>query len=412
MYPAPIRRDDAVAGAGWFDRGVESDTARVARRSLLIAGSVFALGSVLVGLDFHSNTGVVVPQWVRYATLATVCVGMFLRRLAPVTGLIIGSFGFGLDAYVGLSIATMAVYTDNIYSATLRGPRYLPRLLLLLTSAVSVGLSVLVWVLAAGGIRVAVLVLAVLALITVSPVGTALIVREHRERAALERDRAATIARLAEVDRRAAVTAERTRMARELHDTIANHLSAIAMRSSAVLARPDMDAVTMRGVVADIRAGSVAGLAEMRGTIDLLRRGEAEDEVVQHRLSGLDDLVSRMKDAGLDVALRVRGRVEDLPVAVDFAAYRIVQEALTNVLKHGRDADVELTFSSTRVSITVDNGLAKHAEGAPGSGNGLIGMRERATILGGEFSAGPHAGGWRVRAELPTRNAKEGDGSQ
>lgn len=404
MYPVSPRREDARGAAGWFDRNVESETVGLVRRSLLVAGTVFALGSVLVGLDFHSGTGVVVPQWVRFGSLATVCFALFLRRLAPVTGLFIGTVGFAVDAVIGMSIATMAVYTDNIYSATLRGPRYMPRLLLLLSSTVSVGLSVLVWAAADDGFRVAVLVLAVLALITVSPVATGMIVREHRERAALERDRAATIARLAEVDRRAAVTAERTRMARELHDTIANHLSAIAMRSSAVLAQPNMDVVTMRGIVADIRTGSVAGLAEMRGTIDLLRRGESEDEVVQHRLSGLDDLVARMKDAGLEVALRVRGNAADLPVAVDFAAYRIVQEALTNVLKHGRRAEVELEFSSTRVSIIIDNGLPDTVSGVPGSGNGLIGMRERATILGGRFSAGPHEGGWRVHAELPSHN--------
>ncbi|WP_169313917.1 sensor histidine kinase [Stackebrandtia nassauensis] len=384
---------------------METEKRVTVQRALLVAVTVFALGSVIVGFNFHSSTGVQVPQWLRFATLGMVCVALFFRSLAPRVGLLIGTVGFAVDAVIGMSIATMAVYTDNIYSATLRGPRYMPRMLLLFSCLTSVGLSTLVYL--AEQFRVAVLVLAVLALIMISPVATGMIVREHRERAELERDRAAKIARLAEVDRRAAVNEERTRMARELHDTIANHLSAIAMRSSAVLAQPNMDAETMRGIVADIRAGSVAGLAEMRGTIELLRRGESEDEVVQHRLSGLEELVTRMKEAGLDVALRVRGNLADLPVAVDFAAYRIIQEALTNVLKHGRDAEVELTFSSTKVSITIDNRLPETASGVPGSGNGLIGMRERATILGGSFSAGPHGAGWRVRAELPSTNDKK-----
>ncbi|MGH8878581.1 MAG: sensor histidine kinase [Stackebrandtia sp.] len=384
-----------------------AETRRQLRNGVLASLITFALGSVLVALDLHSNTNVDVPKWLRFASLATVCFAVSLRRIAPRVGLLIGTAGFAVDTVVGMSIATIAVYTDNIYSATLRGPKYLPRVLLITASAITLGLSA--WLYAITDLRVGILICAVFAMILISPVATAMIVREHRERAELERDRAAKIAQLAEVDRRAAVTTERTRMARELHDTIANHLSAIAMRSSAVLARPDMDAEAMRQVMADIRAGSVAGLADMRGTIELLRRGEAEDEVIQHRLSGLEELVTRMKSAGLDVALNITGHQAELPVAVEFAAYRIIQEALTNVLKHGCDARVSLDFASASVTITIDNRVPDANGPVPGSGNGLIGMRERATILGGSFSAGPNAGGWRVHAELPSVTSDKED---
>lgn len=191
MYPASGRGDDASGAAGWFDRYVETDRRQV-QRALLLAVTVFALGSVIVGFSFHSSTGVVVPQWMRFATLATVCVALAFRRLAPQFGLVVGTVGFFTDAFIGMSIATMAIYTDNIYSATLRGPKHLPRLLLILATVVSIGCSVMVYQ-EENGLRVSILVLAVLALILLSPVATGMIVREHRERAALERDRKSVV---------------------------------------------------------------------------------------------------------------------------------------------------------------------------------------------------------------------------
>ncbi|HZE37536.1 MAG TPA: histidine kinase [Stackebrandtia sp.] len=375
------------------------ENARRVPRELIAAVVAYAIGVVLVTIGTYSTTEVHAPLWVHLATLTVVSVGVTMRRRAPMIAVLIGTVAFGVDVTVGMSLATAAIYTDNIYAATVYGPRWAPRALLIAGTLLTVVLSALTYI--DGKLTTALVICAIFALILLSPVATGMVIREHRGRAELERDRAARIAELAEVDRRAAIATERTRMARELHDTIANHFSAIAMQSSAVLSRPHMDAADMRKVIADIRAGSVAGLADMRRTIELLRTTEAEDEIIQHGLSDLDDLVERATTAGLRISSRVRGKRPELPVAVDLAAYRIVQEALTNVLKHGRDAQVEVDFRPRGVVITVDNRLPHTPAGVPGSGNGLVGMRERATILGGRFEAGPHDGGWRVRAELP-----------
>jgi signal transduction histidine kinase len=390
---------------GWFDGAVTTNRTAGWHIDVLVAVAAFVLASALVFSGADSDGTVEAPRWMHFVSLGVVCAAMTLRRRAPVIGLIIGTVGFGVEAAIGMSLATAAVYTDNVYAATVRGPRHTPRILLVLSVLVSVITGV--WVYTLASLSEGILVGAVLALILLSPATTGILVREHRDRAELERDRAAKIAQLAEVDRRATLTEERTRMARELHDTIANHFSAIAMQSSAVLTRSDMDMEAVRKVVAAIRAGSVAGLAEMRRTIEFLRATDSIEDPVQHRLSDLEELVTRMRATGLSVTLNVTGETSEIPIAVEFAAYRIIQEALTNVLKHGNDAKVRLDHRPGLLDITVDNRMPAQPSEVPGTGNGLIGMRERVVILGGDFSAGPLAGGWRVHACLPTVTPQE-----
>jgi len=132
---------------------------------------------------------------------------------------------------------------------------------------------------------------------------------------------------------------------------------------------------------------------------------EAVAEATRVRLAEVDRLVDRARDAGLSVRMETTGEARPLPVSVDLAAYRIVQESLTNALKHGSGhAALVVDYRPELVSVTIDNPLPDRTgvSALAGAGAGLIGMRERAALLHGRFDAGPQGSGWRVHAELPT----------
>jgi signal transduction histidine kinase len=260
------------------------------------------------------------------------------------------------------------------------------------------------------------------ALIFLAPVWSADLVRKHREQAETERLRAEQTALLAELDRRTAVVAERARMARELHDVVANHLSAIAIHATGAqsLARrrhgsaePAATAVGAADPLLDslavIRENSVQGLAELRRMVVLLRTPASVEESYQApNLDALDTLLERAREAGRGAGLAFeaeqwgeRGR---LPAPVELAAYRIVQESLTNALKHAARGTVRLSLSHgpERVEIAVESPYrAGDGRELPGARAGLVGMGERAQLLGGSFEAGPSGDVWRVRAVLP-----------
>ncbi|WP_433338295.1 sensor histidine kinase [Spirillospora sp. CA-294931] len=374
--------------------------------------ALIALGSLTAGLVLLAAHGYAmwsrdeVPWEWRLLTLAGLCLAMLFRRTAPILGLLVSTpFNFA-DVALGPSLATMMIYGDALYAAALYGPRRSAERLL----AVTLGATVLVAV-AAGialhSFSVATVAGAVAGVSWVGPILTAMIVREHRDKAEAERARAVQMARMTELDRWSAVNAERARMARELHDVIANHLSAVALHSSALLKVPDLDREGVNQAMEVIRENSVQGLSEMRRMIGLLRSGQeagTDDPPAAPRLSALDGLVERTARSDLSAGLTVVGDQGELPATVELAAYRIVQESLTNALKHagaGR-AEVRVEHRPDRVVIEVCSPLGRDGSRLPGSGAGLIGMRERATMLDGTFEAGPEAGRWRVRAELPT----------
>ncbi|WP_067886969.1 sensor histidine kinase [Actinomadura chibensis] len=340
--------------------------------------------------------------WARLVPLLGLCSAMLLRRTAPLTALALATpFNFA-DVAFGPSIATAMIYGDALYAASLYGRRRTAEWLLGATVLAALGVAVGAAI-GLRGVAPGVVGGAVAGLVWVAPVLTAMAVREHRFRAEAERARAEQVARLAELDRRAAVTAERARMARELHDVIANHLSAVALHSSAVLKVPDLDRDGVNRAMEVIRENSVQGLAEMRRMIGLLREGDGDDPAARPRLAELDRLVRHTARTDLSAHLEVSGEPPELPAAVELAAYRIVQEALTNALKHagpGR-ADVRVAYARRRVVIDVLSPLGRDGSRLPGTGSGLVGMRERAVMLDGEFDAGPDGERWRVHAELP-----------
>ncbi|MCP9947907.1 sensor histidine kinase [Actinomadura madurae] len=374
------------------------------RQDALIAAAALAGGLAVLAAHGYTlwSKDWDVSLWVRLVPLSGLCLAMPLRRTAPITGLLLATPFNVADVVFGPSLATAMIYGDALYAASLYGRRRTAEWLLGVTLAGSLAVAAGVAI-ALHGVAVGVVGGSVAGVVWVAPVLTAMAVREHRERAEAERQRAEQVARLAEMDRRAAVTAERARMARELHDVIANHLSAVALHSSAVLKVPDLDRDGVNRAMEVIRENSVRGLAEMRRMIGLLREGGAEDPAAQPRLAELGRLVRGSARSDLSARLEVTGDPPELPAAVELAAYRIVQEALTNALKHAGPghADVRVAYGGRRVVIDVLSPLGRDGSRLPGTGSGLVGMRERAVMLAGEFDAGPDGAHWRVHAELP-----------
>jgi signal transduction histidine kinase len=224
------------------------------------------------------------------------------------------------------------------------------------------------------------------------------------EEADLATERAARAEREREQRARAAVAEERARIARELHDVVGHSVSVMTVQASGVrrLLRPDQEREREALLVVE-RTGREA-LAEMRRMVGVLRRPEEAPALApQPSLEHLQRLVDQTREAGLPVELRVEGEAVQLPVGLDLTAYRLVQEGLTNALKHAQAtrAEVVVSYSDGHVEVVVsDNGRA--ASGGEGGGHGLVGMRERVSVYGGELDAGPQpGGGYRLRARLP-----------
>ncbi|MFG3437825.1 sensor histidine kinase [Nonomuraea sp. NPDC047897] len=372
------------------------------RRAAHWAGLSFAVGLLLIVGGAYTRRGV--PEWVLVVPLALTCAGVLARYRAPLVSLGLGVVGMSMDLVVGPSLPTVLVFTDNVYAAALYGPAKFSRWLLGAASVLAVVAGAV-----AGSLAKDWKVLPIFgvqaALVLVTPVTTAMVLRQQRDQAAAERARAEQVARLAELDREAAIAAERRRMARELHDMIANHFSAIAIQSTAALSRKDLDGRTVRRVMESVRENSVQGMAEMRSMIGLLRQeGDETAEAMRRRLADAEGLVERSHEAGLVTAMHVEGDVRELPASVDLAGYRILQEALTNALKHGGQAvSVVIAYEPERVTVTVDNPVNGRRASLDGAGAGVIGMRERAALVGGSFEAGPTGvEGWRVKVVLPT----------
>ncbi|GLY65950.1 sensor histidine kinase [Amycolatopsis taiwanensis] len=347
--------------------------------------------------------------WVRLVELVALCGAQLLRRRVP-GGILLATAVLAADLALGASLPIVVVYTDFLYAATLYGSRLASRIMVGIAAVAVVFLLAVTVLLARSSEGTVPAALGLLSLVMV-PVWWAMNVRGQREVADSERDRANQVARIAELDRRAAVAAERARMARDLHDIVAGHLSAIAIQSEAVLSM-DGDPRTTRSVLTAVRENSLSALDEMRAMIDLLRvglgPGEAEAETTAPpRLADLSRLVQSAEAAGTAVAVRSTLDI-GVPAAVDLAAYRIVQEALTNAVKHAPDARVEVDIGLRDGSLTVavDNELVGHAAPVGDCGHGLSTMRERAGLVGGTLTAGPGGRGWLVRAEFPVKKGR------
>lgn len=374
---------------------------RVRRADLIAAVALLAAGGVLTGLGSYEQYNLEVPLWFRFVPLAMVCLGVAIRRASPAACLALGLLGFGTEVIVGVSLATVCVFTDNLYTYARYGAR--SRVRWVLVGAIGFIGAFIVWAsLGGANARDVLSTAAVAAVVLISPLGTGVIVRQAHDRASLETERAEQTARLADARHREAVLRERTLMARELHDTVANYLSAIALQATGLQARKEPDAPTVERSVAAIRQSSVEGLAELRRIIGLLRAVDADEELASYRLDQVPELVDRMRRVGLKIGYEVEGPVRELPGQVETAAFRVVQEALTNALKYGSDAAVAVAYGPDRLTVVVENAVDAAADPVGGGGAGLVGMTERVRLLGGTVRAGPSGSHWRVRAEIPT----------
>jgi signal transduction histidine kinase len=209
-----------------------------------------------------------------------------------------------------------------------------------------------------------------------------------------------------EAEARAAVAEERARIARELHDVVGHAVSVMTVQASGVrrLLNPDQD--REREALMIVEQTGREALAEMRRLVGVLRRPEEAPALApQPSLQHLDHLVEQAREAGLPVKVQIEGEAKELPAGLDLTAYRLVQEALTNAIKHAQatSAEVLVRYEDGAVELeVVDDGRGTSDGSSESGGHGLVGMRERVTVYGGELEAGPRLeGGFALKARLP-----------
>ncbi len=237
--------------------------------------------------------------------------------------------------------------------------------------------------------------------------------RYRRRQAELLRDRAERAEREREEQARLGAMEERARIAREIHDVVTHSVSVIAVQAGAARRVVETTPEKARDALASIERISRETMAELRGAVGVLRGGEGGAALTpQPGLARLDDLVRQFRDAGMNVEVSTEGTRRNLPAGLDLSAYRVVQEALTNTLRHAGQtvAHVRVRYGPGALELVV----ADEGGGGPGadagttpagvetrSGHGLEGMRERVTAYGGTLEAGPANGGFLIRAVLP-----------
>jgi len=371
---------------------------RLRRIDPRIWDALLALASLVVGLIALGSRGVEPGDPPAAFGLALVLVSSLAiawRRRAPLLVATIVCAAASLGAVLGWWPEVVFLVWIALYSAAAYGDRekLVPVLLpVALVTAVVVGIGErtdrnLNWV----------EILSELVLTAGIPVLLGRMTANRRRRILRDRELAA----------RDAVAAERARIARELHDVVAHHMSVMIVQAGAARSVGTSDPDAAAEALRQIEDSGRTGLAEMRRLLDLLQTPEGGDGLApQPGLGRLDELLEATRATGLAVELAVEGPERPLPAGVDLSAFRIVQEALTNVLKHsgGTTASVRLAYRADALEIEVaDDGIGA-PEGIAGHGerHGLIGMRERAALFGGSLDAGPRpGGGFAVRVRLP-----------
>jgi signal transduction histidine kinase len=229
--------------------------------------------------------------------------------------------------------------------------------------------------------------------------------RARRRHAIQLENRASVLERERDNNARVAAEEERARIARELHDVVAHSVGVIVVQAGAERMALGSEAERTRDVLQAIETAGREALVEMRRLLGMLRKDDAELALApQPSLSRLDALIRQMGEAGLPVDLEIEGDPVSLPPGVDLSAYRIVQEALTNALKHGGPtvARVAITYAGNEIELEVSDDGNGPALAATAAGHGLVGMRERVALYGGELESGRGStGGFVVRARLP-----------
>jgi signal transduction histidine kinase len=228
------------------------------------------------------------------------------------------------------------------------------------------------------------------------------------QQAAIASERRVTELERERQEQLSAATAERERLARDVHDVIAHSVSVMTVQSTAARRVIDRDPSRAAVALEAIEQTGRQALAEMRRVVSILRpAGGSEELAPQRGIADLESLADQMRSAGLEVTTRIEGARRELPAALDLSIYRIAQEALTNTLKHAaaQRAAVVVRYGPEAIELEcTDDGTGNGPPPGRGTGHGLVGMRERALVLGGELQTGPGPRqGYRVHARLPMK---------
>lgn len=365
--------------------------------ALLLFG--FGLWEVLAGP--FSDDVVRGPLGLNLAALALTTLPLAARRLAPlpVAVAVFGTIALRalvaepLEIYPPILAGIVAIYTVAAYSLTRQA---------LVGAACAAGAIEVAAARGSGGDASPDPVASLVLLGAVWAVGR-MAGSRHARASAIER-RAAELDRRREEETQAAAAAERERITRELHDAVSHSLALIAMQAGGAQAILRGDPERAEQSLRSIERAASEGLTEMRRLLGLMGDQAQEPGLrPQPGMDSLEALIDGAREAGLEVDLESEGRSRPLPPAVDLSAYRIVQEALTNAAKHVGEcrAQISVRWKQTALELEVINNGAAESDGSEPNGRGLIGMRERAALVGGQFEAGRRDGEYRVWARLP-----------
>jgi signal transduction histidine kinase len=383
------RRTDRVltTALGWRLPGWLLDYVPVAFIFIVGAGSLWSRDTVASDTSRH----------VLFVGLIIICGALLIRHRAPLAVLALAvvaqvTLGWGPVVALPLLLAlfTVAEYSERpvVVGATIVSAVAMVLTLVVHHANISAGTV---------GSRLVIIGLAV---------AVALYLRARADYINGLRDRAERLERERELLAQQAVGDERVRIARELHDVVAHNVSLMVVQAQALAATGGTEARNESlGHVADLGREALSEMHRMLGVLRL-QGGDAAEREPQPGVRDLPTLVERTRQAGLETTLTVDGAARELPAAVDLSVYRIVQEALTNVIRHAHatHATILLAYRPQSLEVTVlDDGSGANG-GAPTGGHGLIGMRERVSLFGGELETGPrgYGNGFRVRALIPT----------
>ena len=390
---APPAGTVPLVDGGWWDR-----LRRVDPRTW---DTLLALGVVAVGLlafALRDQRPDEPPAALGYALVVVAGSSLAWRRRAPLTVATIVSAAVATASLLGywpefVAMLWIAVYSAAAYTERDRLVRLLLPVALLTSVAISVGER---WDRGLNWVEI----LSDLIVTFGVPILLGRMTFNRRRR--IVRDR--------EFATREAVAAERAAIARELHDVVAHHMSVMVVQAGAARAVSTSDPAATAEALRQIEASGRTGLTEMRRLLEVLKAEEdGNGRAPQPGLARLSELLDAMRASGLPVEAVVEGSPRPLPPGVDLSAYRIVQEALTNALRHagGASARVVVRYEPDAVELEVaDDGPGPPEDPEASGGHGLIGMRERVQLFGGELEAGPRlGGGFLLRARLPSEPA-------
>jgi signal transduction histidine kinase len=382
-------------------RPVEDPAHRPAVRWVFDVLVTLAAVALAVPSAVHGSAHVKVTT---IAVLALVAVPLLVRRVwpIPVFGLVVAA-----STVTGLVPYFHAVNGPAVLIATYTVAATRPRRDALACAVVLelVMIAAVAWLAGGGWWYDAIFLSGLIA----AALGLGLYSATRRAYLAELRDRAARLERERDQEGALAAAAERARIAREMHDIVAHHLTVMVTLSEAAVAASPTSPERATEVMRSVSATGRRALADTRRLLGVLRQRPGQDpgEDLQPvpGLGQLDVLIEQVRSAGLDTTLEVRGAAPDVPAGVQLTVYRLVQEALTNTLKHGgagARASVRLRFLPGELQVDIDDdGAGAAAPAAASVGGGLVGMQERVHAYGGDVQAGPRQpGGWRVSARL------------